>query len=64
VPPGLYTHSFRWEPGQVTFSTVAGSSNTDAGRVIDQHVFTSGVPSPGGNRYASLCMYFIRAQYP
>src|SRR5271155_5433733 len=46
APPGAYTHSFRWEPGQVTFSTVAGSGNT-GGRVINQHVFTSGVPSPG-----------------
>jgi hypothetical protein len=48
APPGAYTHSFRWEPGQVTFSTVAGSGNTDDGRVINRHVFTSGVPSPGG----------------
>lgn len=48
APPGPYTHSFRWEPGKVTFSTVAGSGNTDDGRVINQHVFTSGVPSPGG----------------
>jgi hypothetical protein len=46
APPGAYTHSFRWEPGQVMFSTVAGSGNT-GGRVINQHVFTSGVPSPG-----------------
>jgi hypothetical protein len=45
VPPGAYTHSFRWEPGQVTFSTVAGSGDTGGG-VINQHVFTSGVPSP------------------
>jgi hypothetical protein len=45
VPPGAYTHSFRWEPGQVVFSTVAGSGNT-GGRVINRHVFTSGVPSP------------------
>jgi hypothetical protein len=44
VPPGAYTHSFRWEPGQVVFSTVAGSGDT--GRVINRHVFTSGVPSP------------------
>jgi hypothetical protein len=46
VPPGLYTHSFRWEPGKVTFSTTAGSSNAGGGRVINQHVFTSGVPTP------------------
>src|ERR1700750_556843 len=48
APPGLYTHSFRWEPGKATFSPVAGSANTGDGRVINQHVFTSGVPSPGG----------------
>jgi hypothetical protein len=42
APPGLYTHSFRWEPGKATFSTVAGSANTGDGRVINQHVFTSG----------------------
>src|SRR6201998_1851196 len=48
APPGLYTHSFRWEPGKATFSTVAESANTGDGRVINQHVFTSGVPSPEG----------------
>jgi hypothetical protein len=47
APPGAYTHSFRWEPGQVTFSTVAGSGHTGGGREINRHVFTSGVPSPG-----------------
>jgi hypothetical protein len=48
APPGLYTHSFRWEPGRVTFSTVSGLGDTGHSRVINQHVFTSGVPSPGG----------------
>jgi len=48
APPGLYTHSFRWEPGKATFSTVAESANTGDGRVINQHVFTSGVPSTEG----------------
>jgi hypothetical protein len=47
VPAGAYTHSFRWEQGQVVFSTVAGSGNA-RGRVINRHVFTSGVPSPEG----------------
>src|SRR5258706_7756979 len=31
VPPGLYTHSFQWEPGKVTFSTIAGSANARGG---------------------------------
>jgi hypothetical protein len=47
VPPGAYTHSFLWEPGQVMFSSVEGSGDTGRG-VIKQHVFTSGVPSPEG----------------
>src|ERR1700733_7389126 len=46
TPPGAYTRSFHWEPGQVTFSTVAGSGNSGDGHVMSQHVFTSGVPSP------------------
>ena len=56
APPGAYTHSFRWEPGQVTFSTVAGSGNPGAGRVINQHVFTSGVPSPE-NKSVRIALY-------
>src|SRR6202035_143854 len=57
LPPGAYTHSFRWEPGQVMFSTVAGSGNA-GGRVINQHVFTSGVPSPEGKSIRiGLCVF-------
>ena len=41
VPAGVVTHSFRWEPGKLTFKTVRGSAT------ISEHVFTSGVPSPG-----------------
>jgi hypothetical protein len=48
APPGPYTHSFRWEPGKATFSTVASTGSADDGRVVNQHVFTSGVPAPGG----------------
>jgi hypothetical protein len=64
APPGLYTHSFRWEPGKVTFSTVAGSSNTNAGRVINQHVFTSGVPSPGGESVRIALYVFHQGPIP
>lgn len=47
VPAGVLTHSFRWEPGQVAFKTVRGPV-ADGPTPIAQHVFTSGVPSPGG----------------
>jgi hypothetical protein len=63
APPGDYTHSFRWEPGQVTFSTVAGSANT-GGRVINQHVFTSGVPSPGGESVRIALYVFHQGHIP
>ena len=64
APPGAYTHSFRWEQGKVTFSTVAGSGNTTGGRVIHQHVFTSGVPSPGGESVRIALYVFYRGHIP
>jgi hypothetical protein len=63
-PPGAYTHFFRWEPGQVTFSTVAGSDNTGGGRVINRHVFTCGVPSPGGETVRIALYVFLRGPIP
>jgi hypothetical protein len=48
APPGVLTHSFRWEPGKVTFKSVRGPAISDGAPVVSQHVFDSGVPSPGG----------------
>jgi len=64
APPGPYTHSFRWEPGKVTFSTVAGSGNSGSGRVINQHVFTSGVPSPGDESVRIALYVFQQGPIP
>ena len=64
APPGLYTHSFRWEPGKANFSTVAGSANTGDGRVINQHVFTSGVPSPEGQSVRIALYVFNQGPVP
>jgi hypothetical protein len=64
APPGLYTHSFRWEPGKATFSTVAESANTGDGRVINQHVFTSGVPSPAGQSVRIALYVFNQGPVP
>ena len=46
LPPGLMTHSLRWEPGRVSFKTVRESSSRSA-RVVAEHSFTSGVPAAG-----------------
>jgi hypothetical protein len=64
VPSGIFTHSFRWEPGQVTFSTTAGSANSRSARLINQHVFTSGVPSPGRESVRMSLYVFFRGQIP
>jgi hypothetical protein len=64
VPSGIFTHSFRWEPGQVTFSTTAGSANSSSARLINQHVFTSGVPSPGGESVRISLYVFHQSQIP
>jgi hypothetical protein len=64
VPSGLYTHSFRWEPGKVTFSTIAGSGKAKGGGVLYQHVFTSGVPSPGGESVRIALFVFRQGPIP
>jgi hypothetical protein len=46
-PSGVLTHYFRWEPGQVSFKTAGGSGSDSKTRPVAEHVFTSGVPSPG-----------------
>lgn len=46
APPGLLTHTLLWAPGRATFRTMRGSAS-GAGEIVDEHTFTSGVPSPG-----------------
>jgi hypothetical protein len=45
VPPGPATFSFNWEPHKVIFQTFFGRDR--GGHPFSEHVFTSGVPSPG-----------------
>lgn len=47
IPAGVLTHTFRWEQGRVAFKTVRGPA-ADGPTPIQEHVFTSGVPAPGG----------------
>jgi hypothetical protein len=54
TPPGTLNHSFRWEPGRASFTTKRERSQ----RVVAEHVFTSGVPSPGGEAvHINLYLY-------
>jgi len=43
---------------------VAGSDNSGGGRIINQHVFTSGVPSPGGESVRIALYVFHQGKIP
>ena len=59
APAGVLTNSFRWEPGQATFATYAGSHVTGGVSPISQHVFNSGIPPAGGDA-ARMNLYIFR----
>lgn len=63
APPGTLTHSFRWEPGRVVFRTVHGAGAAENARIAG-HEFTSGVPTPGGERVRMNLYYFRFAPLP
>jgi len=57
-PPGTLTHSMLWEPGRASFETVRGSSMRAGAPVVSEHIFTSGVPSPG-QELLEFMLYFV-----
>jgi len=58
APPGNLTHSMHWESGRASFKTVRGSSIKLGAPVVFEHVFTSGVPTPGQETF-QLLFYVI-----
>lgn len=44
APSGKLRYSFNWQPGRATFKTV----RMPGGEPVSEHIFTSGVPQPGG----------------
>ena len=47
LPAGLVTFMLRWSPGRAAFRAYRGDAARWDGPAIGEHVFTSGVPSPG-----------------
>ena len=45
VPAGAVTHSFRWEPAKVSFTSMRGNGDSSSA-AISRHIFTAGIPSP------------------
>ena len=64
APAGVLTHSFRWEPGRVAFRSVRGGANAGGSPVVAEHVFNSGVPSPGGESVHLNLYIFGSAESP
>src|SRR5262249_28224244 len=63
VPAGAVTHSFRWEPGKVSFMSTQGSR--DSSRVpFSQHVFASGIPSPADEAVHMNLYDFVHSKNP
>ena len=61
IPRVSFRHSIRWEPGHLLFQT----QQTDGGsHVIAEHVFTSGIPTPGGERIHINLYAYRDAQVP
>jgi len=58
VPPGVVTHSLRWEPGRVVFASNRGSKPALASSRVE-HEFTVGVPSSGDER-VRMALYYRR----
>jgi hypothetical protein len=46
-PDSALTHSFHWEPGRVSFKTAERPAGKTSERLVAEHVFTSGIPTPG-----------------
>lgn len=60
-PAGTLTHTMLWEPGRATFTTVRGSSPRPGASVVYEHVFTSGIPTPG-QEYLEFMLYFVASE--
>ena len=60
VPSGTLTHSMHWESGRATFKTVRGPSIAGV-PAVSEHIFTSGVPSPGQETF-QLLFYVVASE--
>jgi hypothetical protein len=64
APFGTLTFSFHWEPGKVSFRAMRGRIKSLPSALVAEHVFTSGVPSPGGESVHMNLYAFGNARIP
>ncbi len=58
-PEGRLTNSFRWEPARASFR-----SHRATNALVSEHVFTSGIPTPGGERVHMNLYTFGKSRTP
>jgi len=63
-PAGSLIQSIHWEPDRVTFSTSEDSPDAPGARVLNEHVFTSGVPTSSGDAVRMNVYVFGKGQIP
>ena len=64
IPAGPVTHSFRWEPGRVSFKAARKSGTPRGDSVIAERLFTARVPTAGAERPELTLLYDRGAARP
>jgi len=64
VPSGVMTHSVRWEPERLEFKTIPGTGDVTKMKAINDHVFTSGIPSSAGEQVHFVLYEFLPSKSP
>jgi hypothetical protein len=63
VASGRITYAVRWQPGNLSFRAVQGTG-TAGQRVLAEHSFTSGIPTPGNESVHMNLYIFGNSQVP
>jgi hypothetical protein len=64
IPPGAITHSFRWEPGRVSFKTVHRTGTSRGDSLVAERLFTARVPTAGAETPHLTLLYDRSAPRP
>jgi hypothetical protein len=64
IPAGAIVHSFRWEPGRVSFRAARPSEAARGSHVAAERLFTAGVPTAGSERVYMTLLYDRAASKP
>jgi hypothetical protein len=64
IPAGLIAHSFRWEPGRVSFKAARMSGTPRRDSVVAERLFTARVPTAGAESLHLTLLYDRSAAQP